>query len=134
MDGDCSAGGRGGRQAAAVKLSVETTKQRADRSEAQRSPPHQGQFGACQASLGDASVYNQIPKSTLTWFDMRRGRRDGNCETLLFDFRAMKLSSGSPAISGKNQDVMIDAGFQATMHATLGYTMLVQRFYYLPTS
>src|SRR3569833_1817753 len=82
----------------------------------------------------DASVYTQILKSTHTSFVLRLGRRDGNRETLLFDFPAMKLSSGSPAISGKNQDVMIDAGFQATMHATLGYTMLVQRFYYLPTS
>jgi hypothetical protein len=64
---------------------------------------------------------------------MRLGRSDGNRETLLFNFPAIKLSSGSPAASGKNQDVMIQANFQAIMHATLGYTMLVQRFYYLPT-
>jgi hypothetical protein len=53
---------------------------------------------------------------------MRLGRSDGNREALLFD-SAIKLSSGSPAVSGKNQDVMIDAGFEAVMHATLGYTM-----------
>jgi hypothetical protein len=61
-------------------------------------------------------------------------RSDGNRESLLFDFPAIKLSSGSPAVSVKNLDVMIDAGFQAVMHATLGYTMRVGRFWYLPAS
>jgi hypothetical protein len=78
--------------------------------------------GKLQTYFGDASVYNQILNNTLTSFDMRLGRSDGSRETLLFDFPAIKLSSGSPAVSGKNQDVMIDAGFQAVMHATLGYT------------
>jgi hypothetical protein len=64
----------------------------------------------------------------------RLGRSDGNRETLLFDFPAIKLSSGSPAVSGKNQDVMIDAGFQAVMHAPFGYTVSVSRFWYLPSS
>jgi hypothetical protein len=42
---------------------------------------------------------------------MRLGRSDGNRETLLFDFPAIKLSSGSPSVSGKNQDVMIETVF-----------------------
>jgi hypothetical protein len=46
----------------------------------------------------------------------------------------VKLSSGSPSVSGKNQDVTIQPGFQAIMHATLGYTMSVGRFWYLPLS
>jgi hypothetical protein len=48
------------------------------------------------------------------------------------DFPSIKMSSGSPAVSGKNADVMIQAGFQAIMDATLGYTMSVGRFWYLP--
>jgi len=90
--------------------------------------------GQLQTYFGDATVYNQILNNTLTSFDMRLGRSDGNRETLLFDFPSIKLSSGSPAVPGKNQDVMIQAGFQAIMHATLGYTMSVSRFWYLPTS
>jgi hypothetical protein len=90
--------------------------------------------GKLQTYFGDASVYNQILNNTLTSFDMRLGRSDGHRETLLFDFPAIKLSSGSPAVSGKNQDVTIDAGFQAVMHATLGYIMSVGRFWYLPAS
>ena len=78
--------------------------------------------GQLQTYFGDASVYNQILNNTLTSFDMRLGRDDGNRETLLFDFPSIKLSSGAPAVPGKNQDVTIQAGFQAFMHATLGYT------------
>jgi len=34
---------------------------------------------------------------------MRLGRADGNRETMPFDFPAIKLSSGSPSVGGKNQ-------------------------------
>jgi hypothetical protein len=90
--------------------------------------------GQLQTYFGDASVYNRILNNTLTSFDMRLGRADGNRETLLLDFPSIKLSSGAPAVPGKNQDVTIQAGFQVFMHATLGYTMSVSRFWYLPTS
>ena len=96
-----------------------------------------GQFtvtGQLQTYFGDASIYNQILNSTQVSFDMRLGRADGNRETLLFDFPAVKLSSGSPSVSGTNQDVMIQAGFTAIRHVPLGYTVSVVRFWYLPTS
>jgi hypothetical protein len=90
--------------------------------------------GKLQTYFGDPTVYNQILNNTQVSFDMRLGRADGNRETLLFDFPAIKLSSGAPSVSGKNQDVTIDAAFTAFMHATLLYTMSVGRFWYLPTS
>jgi hypothetical protein len=65
-------------------------------------------------------------------YDMRLGRANGNREALLFDFPSIKLSSGSPSVGGKNQDVMLQAGFTAIGHATLGYTVS-GRFWYLPT-
>jgi len=57
-----------------------------------------------------------------------------NRETLLFDFTAIKTVAGPAKCPGKNQDAMIEAGFQAVMHATLGCTMSVGRFWCLPTS
>jgi hypothetical protein len=96
-----------------------------------------GQFtvtGQLQTYFGDASIYNQILNNTQVSFDMRLGRKDGNRETLLFDFPAIKLSSGSPSVGGTNQDVMIQAGFTAIRHVPLGYTVSVGRFWYLPTS
>ena len=59
-----------------------------------------GQFtvtGQLQTYFGDATIYNQILNNTQVSFDMRLGRKDGNRETLLFDFPAIKLSSGSAA-------------------------------------
>lgn len=88
--------------------------------------------GKLQTYFGDATVYNQILNNTQVSFDMRMGRSDGNRETILFDFPAIKLSSGAPSVSGKNQDVTIDAGFTAYMHATLLYTVSASRFWYLP--
>src|SRR5215813_13236611 len=90
--------------------------------------------GPQQTYFGDATIYNQILNNTQVSFDMRLGRKDGNRETLLFDFPAIKLSSGSPSVGGTNQDVMIQAGFTAIRHVALGYTVSVSRFWYLPTS
>ena len=62
----------------------------------------------------------------------RADRNRERLERLLFDFPSIKQSSGAPAVPGKNQDVTIQAGFQAFMHATLNYTMRVSRFGHLP--
>jgi hypothetical protein len=43
--------------------------------------------GQLQTYFGDASVYSQILNNTQVSYDMRLGRKDGNRETLLFDFR-----------------------------------------------
>jgi hypothetical protein len=88
--------------------------------------------GRSQTYFGDASFYNQILNNTQVSDDMRLRRGNGNREVLLFDFPAIKLSSGSPSVGGKNQDVMIQAGFTAIKHATLEYTISVERSWYLP--
>lgn len=88
--------------------------------------------GTLETYFGDASVLDKVIGNTLTSFDMRLGRSDGNREKLVFDFPSIKLSSGSPTVSAKNADVNLSAGFTAFMHATLGYTMSAGRFHYLP--
>jgi hypothetical protein len=95
-----------------------------------------GQFtvtGQLQTYFGDATIYNQILNNTQVSHDMRLGRKDGKSETLLLDFPAIKLSSGSPSVGGNSQDVMIQAGFTAIGHVALGYTVSVGRFWHLPT-
>ncbi|GIQ73189.1 phage tail tube protein [Bradyrhizobium sp. RD5-C2] len=89
--------------------------------------------GSLQTYFGDPSIYRKIVNNTLTSFDMRVGRSDGNRESILFDFPSIKLGSGSPSVSGKNQDVTIDGGFTAIRDASLGFTMSVGRFWYLPS-
>lgn len=88
--------------------------------------------GALNTYFGDKSVLDKVIGNTLTSFDIRFGRTDGNKEKLVFGFPSIKLSSGSPSVSGKNADVMIQAGFQAIKDATLGYTVSVGRYWYTP--
>lgn len=91
-----------------------------------------GVTGTLETYFGDSSVLDKVMNNTLTSFDMRLGRSDGNREKLVLDFPSIKLSSGSPTVSAKNADVMLSAGFTAFMDATLGYTMSIGRFHYLP--
>jgi hypothetical protein len=88
--------------------------------------------GALNAYFGDKTMLDKIINNTLTSFDMRLGRADGNNESLVFDFPSIKLSGGSPSVSGRNADVMLNASFQAIRDVTLGYTASVSRFWYLP--
>lgn len=90
--------------------------------------------GSLNTYFGDKSIYVKIIDNMRTSFDLRVGRKDGNRESMLLDFPTIKLSSGSPSVSGKNADVMIQAGFTAYMDPTLGYTMSVTRFWYLPSA
>lgn len=88
--------------------------------------------GTLTTYFGDATVYNKIINNTLTSFDMRVGRSDGNRESYLFDFPSIKLGGGSPSVSGKNADVTIAGTFTAFMDAAKLYTLSVGRFWYLP--
>ncbi len=88
--------------------------------------------GTLNTYFGDKTVLDKILDNSLTSFDIRVGRSDSHNESYVFDFPSIKLSAGSPSVSGKNADVMISAGFTAFMDATLGWTASVGRFWYLP--
>lgn len=88
--------------------------------------------GTLSTYFGDKTVLDKIMNNTLTSFDIRLGRTDVNNQSLVFDFPSIKLSSGSPSVSGKNADVMLAANFQAIRDATYGYTASIGRFWYLP--
>jgi hypothetical protein len=82
--------------------------------------------------FGDKSLLDKLLANTLTSFDLRIGRTDSNNESYVLDFPSVKFQSGSPSVSGKNADVMLQLGAAAVVDDTLGYTMAVNRFYYLP--
>jgi hypothetical protein len=87
--------------------------------------------GTLVTYFGDKSVLDKVLANSPTSFDTRVGRASGNKETILFDLPRLKFSSGAPAVQGKNADVMIEGNYQAVMDPVLGYTMSVQRFWYL---
>lgn len=84
------------------------------------------------AYFGDSTELAKVYGNTETSFDVRLGGTDANGETIVFDFPKGKYGSGSPSVSGKNADVMLDTTFQALRDPTLGYTMSIGRFWYLP--
>jgi len=89
---------------------------------------------AAACYVGDATMSNQILNSTL----IPRSTCGSAAPTATRD-AAVRLPVDQAVVgrggdASKNQDVTIQAGFQAFMHATLGYTMSVSRFRYVPTS
>lgn len=88
--------------------------------------------GSIESYFGDKTVLDLIMNNTLTSIDFRVGRTDSNNESYIFDLPSVKLSGGSPSVSGKNTDVMLPASFQSLKDATLGYTIGVGRYWWLP--
>lgn len=88
--------------------------------------------GSLNVYFGSPAILQKVLDNARTSLSLRAGRQDGNRETLLMDLPSIKMSGGSPSVSGKNQDVMLDATFQALMHQTLLYTIALQRFWYMP--
>jgi hypothetical protein len=87
--------------------------------------------GSLNTYFGDLTYYNLLLANSASSFDFRVGRADGNKEAYLFDMPRMKFSSGAPTVPGKNQNVMLPLAFQALRDPTLGYTIHMQRHWYL---
>jgi hypothetical protein len=88
--------------------------------------------GTLDTYFGDRTIYNNVLNNTLTSFDMRVGRQDGNRESILFDLPSIKPSSGAPTVNGKNADVMLSMGYTAIRDVNLLYTISCSRYWYLP--
>jgi hypothetical protein len=89
--------------------------------------------GNLNAYFGDISLLSKVLSDTDTSLMFRAGRADGNRESILIDIPAAKLSGTSP-VEAKNQDRMFTGTYAAKMHATLGYTITAQRYWYLPVA
>jgi hypothetical protein len=88
--------------------------------------------GNLNTYFGTPAVFQKVLNNSRASLSLRCGRSDGNREAMLFDMPTIKLATGAPAVQGKNQDVMMNGTYQAIMDADLGYTIKVQRFWYLP--
>lgn len=89
-----------------------------------------GVTGRLNTYFGDATIYAKVLANTQTSFDICLVRSDTNGQSIHFDMPAAKFSAGAPAVPGKNQDIFADMQLAAFRHATLGYTLQVQRFHY----
>lgn len=109
-----------------------------------------GVFGAANVAMGeigisgsmnmyfsDISIVNKLLDQTESSFSIKLMDNEygtGKGQVTLFDFPRIKYTSGNPSVSGKNTDVMVNMGFQAIRDATLGYTIMMQRFDYVDAS
>jgi len=87
--------------------------------------------GSLNTYFGDKDLLTYLLDNTNSGFDIRFDN-SANDITLLIDIPSLKFSEGNPEVPGGNQDVTLNLGFQAYMDATLGYTILVGRYYFIP--
>ena len=91
--------------------------------------------GRCNVSgnlntyFGDLTLYNKLLNNIATSYDLRVGRDN---KYVIIDLPRIKFSSGSPEVPGPDTDVPLNLGFQAMRDPTLGYTIKVQQFHYVP--
>lgn len=87
--------------------------------------------GALRAYFNDTSLLSKVINDTETSIMFKAGQATDNRNAYVFDIPRVKLT-GTSEISGKNADRMFDGRYDALRHATLGYTVGIHRFYYLP--
>jgi len=89
-------------------------------------------LSAFSSYFGDKTLYDRLLANTDFGFTARVQSPSTNKETYLFDLPRLEMQTGSPQVSGKNADVMLEGTAQALRHATLGYTICTNRYWYLP--
>lgn len=82
--------------------------------------------GSLSVYFDDKTLLEKLLENTATSISF--GFSDGTGNALLFEMPAVKFTEGVPEVSGKNEDVMLNLGYQAYRDATLGYTLRVTRF------
>lgn len=85
-----------------------------------------------QTYFGSKEIYDKVLDNTDFGFSTRVTAPSTNKETYLLDLPRCEFQTGAPAVTGKNADVMLEGSAQATRHPTLGYTIGINRFWYLP--
>lgn len=84
-----------------------------------------GVTGSLAAYFDDKTIAEAVVQNSETSVDARF--EDGAGHLLVIDAPRIKYSEGLPEIAGKNEDVMINANFQAIRDLTFGYTLKLVR-------
>lgn len=87
--------------------------------------------GNIDTYLGDGTILAKGPNDTLSAFSVLTANASGNKEGYRWDIPAIRLTPDSD-IPGQNQGRKVSGPFEAEPHATLGYTISLCRFWYLP--
>jgi hypothetical protein len=82
--------------------------------------------GTLQTYFDDSTLADKLVANSESSFAMAFENASG--ETLLFHLPRLKFSEGIPEVAGKNEDVMLNLGYQAILDPTLNYTMSISKF------
>lgn len=82
--------------------------------------------------FGSLLYYQYVINNTAFGLNSRVTDGSANKQTYVFDTPAVEFASGEPQVDGKNQSVMLNTKYQAKLHATLGYTLGINRLWYTP--
>lgn len=85
-----------------------------------------------QTYFGSKAIYDKLLAGTDFGFSTRLTAPSTNKESYVVDLPRLEMQTGSPSVSGKNADVMLEGSAQAVVHPDLGYTIGINRFHYLP--
>jgi tail tube protein len=83
--------------------------------------------GRLTTYFGSSALRNKVLNGTASGFDFPIVDPDGT-RAYVFDFPRIKYTEGSPENIALDQDRTVPLSFQALRHATLGYSMSVNRF------
>lgn len=81
--------------------------------------------GTLNTYFDDKTIAEQVINNTETSVNVVVTR---NNQAYAFNLPRLKYSSGAPTVPGKNQDVTVNAEYQAILDPTFGYTIQIQRF------
>jgi len=81
--------------------------------------------GSLNTYFDNKTLAEKVVANTETSISLAFKASDG--ATLIFDLPRVKFSEGSPEVSGKNEDVMLNLAYQAILDETLGYTLKITR-------
>jgi hypothetical protein len=87
--------------------------------------------GNIDTYLADTSIMAKGINNTLTSFTTFMGNNSGDKEGYRWDVPAIRITPDS-AIGGKNQSRKVTGPYEAEPHATLGYTVSLGRFWFMP--
>lgn len=85
-----------------------------------------------QTYFGSRDIYDKLLAGTSFAFAARLASPSVNKEGYVIDLPKLEMQTGAPSVGGKNADVMLDGTAQALFDPTLGYTIGINRFNYLP--
>jgi hypothetical protein len=83
--------------------------------------------GSLNTYFDNKTTAQAVVNNTKTSIDFRFA--DDASHVYLWDLPRVKFSEGAPEVAGINTDVVLNPGFQAFMHETLGYTAKLTRFH-----